>query len=263
MLSDSHAHLDAPVFKDKLSAVIKRARQAGVGQMVTIGVTPTSSRNCLRIAEQYSDVYATAGYHPHWANAATQKRLIEMEKLATLPATVAVGEIGLDYHHLHSPREQQLKLLGAMLEIAVTAARPVIIHDRQAHEDVYRLLSGFQARLPGGVIHCFSGDWHLARKYLDHNFYLSIPGTVTYPSAHRLHEVARRAPLDRLLLETDAPHLSPLSCKGRPNEPAFICHTATEVARLRKLSVADVSKATSCNLSRVFSLPPPAVNCSN
>lgn len=263
MLSDSHIHLDAPVFRGKIPAVIKRARQAGVGHIVTIGVTPASSRNCIRIAEQFPGVYATAGYHPHWAQGASPDRLAEMEKLAAMPAAVAVGEIGLDYHHLHSPRQYQLKLFDTMLEIAVTVARPVVIHDRQAHGDVYRLLCDFQSRLAGGVIHCFSGDWQLARKYLDRDFYLSIPGTVTYPSAHALKDVARRAPLNRLLIETDAPHLTPFQCKGRPNEPAFIHHTAKAVARLRKLPLADVARATSRNLRRIFALPSPTADNSS
>ena len=255
MLSDSHAHLDAPILRDQLPDVIHRARQAGVGHIITIGVTPASSRDSIQIAAKVPHVYATAGYHPHWAQGANAQRMAEMEQLAFRPDVVAVGEIGLDYHRLRSPRRNQIELFAAMLEMAAAAGKPIIVHDRQAHEDVYRLLSDFRSRLVGGVIHCFSGDWQLACKYLDWNFYLSIPGPVTYPAAKELGDVVRRAPLDRLLLETDAPHLTPLPCKGRPNEPAFVRHTAEAVARLRNLTLADVARATSHNLTRVFRLP--------
>lgn len=255
MLADSHAHLDAPQFTGRLPTLLDRARQAGVGAVVTIGVTPASSRNGIHIASQFPDVYATAGYHPHWARGATPQRMADMEILTVLPEIVAVGEIGLDYHRLRSPRRDQRKLFAAMLEMAATAGKPVVIHDREAHTDVYNLLSAFRQRLAGGIIHCFSGDWQLARKYLDWDFFLSIPGTVTYPSAHVLRDVACRAPLDRLLIETDAPHLTPLPCQGRPNEPAFIRHTAEALARLRRCPVAVVTEATSRNLRRIFGLP--------
>ncbi len=258
MLSDSHAHLDAPFFKDKLPAVVKRARKAGVQHIVTIGVTPSSSRNCIRIASQYADIHATAGYHPHWADGATPVRLEEMEKLAATPSIVAIGEIGLDYHRLRSPRKRQIKLFRTMLEIATAVGQPIIIHDRRAHEDVYRIISDFKSRLAGGVIHCFSGDWRLACKYLDMDFFISIPGIVTYEHSHTLRDVARRVPLNRLLIETDAPHLTPFPCKGRSNEPAFICHTAKTVARLREIPFTDLARATSRNVRQVFSLPPPS-----
>ncbi len=257
MLADSHAHLDAPQFNGRLPILLDRARQAGVGAVVTIGVAPSSSRNCIRIASQFPDVYATAGYHPHWARGATPQRMADMETLTILPDIVAVGEIGLDYHRLRSPRRHQRELFVAMLEMAAAAGKPVVIHDREAHADVYNLLSAFRSRLTGGIIHCFSGDWQLARKYLDWDFFLSIPGTVTYPAAHALQDVVRRAPLEQLLIETDAPHLTPLPCQGRLNEPAFIRHTAGALARLRRCPVAVVTQATSHNFRRIFGLPTP------
>lgn len=254
MLIDSHVHLDAPYLVKKLPAILRRADEAGVKEVVTIGVTPSSSRKCLQIAAQYPMVHATAGYHPHWSDGATPDRLVEMEHVAQDPAIIALGEIGLDYRRFRSPKQSQLKLFQIMLEMAVSVHLPVIIHDGQAHNDVYRILSGFHAKLAGGIIHCFSGNWSLACQYLDWGFFLSIPGLVTYRNAGDLHEVVRKAPLNRLLLETDAPHLTPAPKKGL-NEPAFICHTAHAVARLRQTTYEKVCRATSDNVYQAFRFP--------
>lgn len=252
MLIDSHAHLDAPYFKKILPAVLQRARDNDVRRVVTIGVTPSSTRTCIRIAESYPFVHATAGYHPHWSNGATPERMAELERHIGNPRIVAVGEIGLDYHHYRSPQEDQIALFNTMLDIAVAVKLPIIIHDRKAHADVYRILSNYHSKLAGGVIHCFSGDWHLAKKYLNRGFFLSIPGTVTNPRAGNLRVVARKTPLDRLLLETDAPHLSPIPRKSRKNEPAYLRYTALEVARLRNISYEELAEATSRNVNRAY-----------
>ena len=219
---DSHAHLDAPYFRKRLPAVLDRARKAGIERIITIGVTPSSSRNNIRIAAQHSGVYATAGYHPHWANGADPDRLAKARQLADDPTIVALGEIGLDYHHFRSPKQDQLRLFRYMLSVATEADLPVIIHDRKAHRDVYEILSEFRPKLSGGIIHCFSGDWNLARKYLNWDFFISIPGTVTYHRFRDLREVAEKAPLNRLLLETDAPHLTPAPKKGRRHSCAIL-----------------------------------------
>ena len=254
MLIDSHAHLDAPYLAKKLPTILRRADEAGVKEVITIGVTPSSSRKCLQIAAQYPMVHAAAGYHPHWSDGATPKRMAEMEQVAKDPAFIALGEIGLDYRRFRSPKQPQIKLFQAMLEIAASVQLPVIIHDGKAHGDVYQILSGFRSKLAGGIIHCFSGNWALASKYLDWGFFLSIPGPVTYRNARDLREVVCKAPLNRLLLETDAPHLTPAPKKGR-NEPAFICHTARTVAQLRKTSYEAVCQATSDNVYQAFNIP--------
>lgn len=254
MLIDSHAHLDAPFFRGKLHQVLHRARKVGVEKIITIGVTPSSSRNCMHIAAKYLSVHAAVGYHPHWAKGADPDRLAEVQQLAQEPSVVALGEIGLDYHHFHSPKQAQINLFRNMLDIAVAARLPVIIHDRKAYDDVYEILSAFRSKLVGGIIHCFSGDWNLARKYLDWDFFLSIPGQVTYPRFRYLREVAQKAPLNRLLLETDAPHLTPAPQKGLKNEPAFLLYTAKEVAKLRKISLEKTANATSRNVFQVFNM---------
>jgi TatD DNase family protein len=252
MLIDSHAHLDAPYFKNKLAKVLQRAEKAGVGNVITVGVVPASTRKCIQISEMYSSVFPTAGYHPHWANGADQNRLAEAEKLARHPAVVALGEIGLDYHHFRSPKQDQIALFRSMLDIAVDVRLPIVIHDRKANRDVYHHLSQVRSKLAGGVIHCFSGDWPLAQKYLDWGFFLSIPGTVTYPRSYDLREVAEKMPLERMLLETDAPHLTPMQMRKKRNEPAFVAYTAETVARLRKIPVAEVSEKTSQNVFNAF-----------
>ena len=255
MLIDSHAHLDAPYFRDKLPAVMERAQQAGVGQVVTIGVTPASTRNSIALAARYPGIFATAGYHPHWAGGATAERMAQMASHAHDPTVVALGEIGLDFYRLRSPRQAQIDLFHHMLDLAVAVGLPVIIHDRHAHDETYAILSQYRSRLAGGVIHCFSGDWSLARKYLAWGFYLSIPGTVTNPRAKNLRDVAARTPLTQLLLETDAPHLSPIPKKTRKNEPALMRHTALEVARLRQISLNELAEATTANVRRLYAMP--------
>jgi TatD DNase family protein len=254
MLFDSHAHLDAPYFRNKLPLVLRRAQEAGVEKVITIGVTPSSTKNCMQIATTHPSVYVAAGYHPHWAKGSDPDRLAEARRLAGLPATVALGEIGLDYHHFHSPKQDQIHLFRKMLEIAVEVHLPIIIHDRKAHADVYTILSEYRSKLVGGIIHCFSGDWKLARKYLDWDFFLSIPGTVTYSGRSDLREVAHKTPLNRLLLETDAPHLTPAPKQGKKNEPAFVRYTAQEVARIRGITFEEVATATTQNVLQAFGL---------
>jgi TatD DNase family protein len=254
MLIDSHAHLDAPYFRNRLPETLHRAREAGIEKVITIGVTPSSTKKCMEIAAKYSSVYATAGYHPHWSNGAGLERLAEIRQLAGDPSVVALGEIGLDYHHFHSPKKDQIDLFRTMLDIAVDVGLPVVIHDRKANKDVYDILSEFRSKLSGGIIHCFSGNWHLAKKYLDWDFFLSIPGPVTYPHSRDLREVAQKAPLDHILLETDAPHLTPAQRKGKKNEPAFVRYTAEEVAGLRNISLEAVAEITSENVLKAFRL---------
>ena len=258
MLIDSHAHLDAPYFDNQLTQVLQRARHAGVEKVITVGVVPSSTRQCIRLAKAHPSVFPTAGYHPHWAKGADKDRLAEAEQLARHPAVVAVGEIGLDYHHFRSPKQDQIALFRQMLDIAVAARLPIVIHDRNAHKDVYEHLSRVRSRLSGGIIHCFSGDWALARKYLDWGFFLSIPGTVTYSKARDLREVAGKMPLEQMLLETDAPHLTPAPMRGKRNEPAFVVHAARTVAQLRKIPLREVSAKTTQNVLRAFPLNAPS-----
>lgn len=236
--------------------MLSRARAVGVRAVVTAGVTPSSSRGCLALAARWPEVHATVGFHPHWASGANPERMAQALQLARDPAAVAVGEIGLDYRRMRSPKPTQLGLFHDMLSIASEVRLPVIIHDGQAHTDVREALSAHRNSLAGGVIHCFSGDWNLARTYLDWGFFLSIPGSVTYPRSRQMREVAAKIPLDRLLIETDAPHLTPAQADRRRNEPAYLLYTAQEVAQLRGLSFADLARAVTANAVRALNLPP-------
>ena len=253
---DSHAHLDAPQFRTDLPRVLDRAFEAGVRRIVTIGVTPSSSRNSLELADKWPAlVSAAAGYHPHWADGANPDHLEQARRLAAHPAAVAVGEIGLDYRRKRSSRQAQLHLFDEMLSIAEETGKPIIVHDGQAHADVLERLRTHRALLAGGIIHCFSGDWRLARTYLDWWFFLSIPGTVTYPHAQSTRQVATKMPLDQMLVETDAPHLTPVPRKGSRNEPAYLAHTIGAIAELRGMEPAEVARKTAGNAVRALRLP--------
>jgi len=257
MLIDSHAHLDMPEYAADLPAVLERARGSGVLQIVTVGIDLLSSQRALGLARGHSFLFATAGCHPHHADALSPEDLDRLAALTTDPNVVAWGEIGLDYYRNRASREGQIRAFENQLERAARLDLPVVIHDRDAHEDVIACIRAMGVRRPSGVIHCFSGDYALARVFLDLGFDLSIPGTVTFPKAEATRDVAARIPLDRLLVETDAPFLTPVPFRGKRNEPARVVHTAQEIARLRGLDFEEVAFQTTENTRRVFGLPQP------
>ncbi len=251
MLIDTHAHLDFPEFAD-LAAVLDRAEKAGVREIVTIGINLDSSREAIRLAQLYPRIYAAVGIHPHDAFALDEEALSTVRDLCREPRVLAVGEIGLDYYRNYMPQEIQRECFKHQLEIAAALGLPVVFHIREAFDDFFDIVGGRASSLDGGILHCFSGDWTVAKKCLDLGFYLSIPGTVTFTKADTLRDVAGRAPLDRLLLETDAPYLAPVPFRGKVNEPAFVYHTALKVAQLRGCSLEELAAATTANAHRVF-----------
>jgi TatD DNase family protein len=252
MLIDSHAHLDMAEFDHDREHVLKRALEGGVTRMISIGVDLESSAKALDIARTHDFIFSTVGYHPHEAKVFNPGALQELCSLAEDPKVVAWGEIGLDFFKLYSPREEQLAVFEEQLEIAAERELPVIIHDREAHTEVLGALK----RRKGlrGVIHCFSGDYGLALEFIRLGFFISIPGTVTYKKATDLQEVAARIPLESLLVETDAPYLSPVPVRGKRNEPLFVTHTAKRIAELRSISLEDFSRKTVENTVRLFRL---------
>jgi TatD DNase family protein len=252
MLIDTHAHLDFPEFASDLEAVLGRARTAGVQEIVTIGIDLTSSEKAVELAKIHPEVYATVGIHPHDAEALSEKQLKALETLAQAPRVVALGEVGLDYYRDRQPRPIQRQCLRQQMEIACKTGLPVVFHVREAHADFLSIATEYAAKLRGGVLHCFSGDWTVAERCLDLGFYLSIPGTVTFPKAQTQQEVVRRAPLDRLLVETDAPYLAPVPHRGKVNEPAFVRYTAAKVAELRGCSLEEVARQTTINAHKIF-----------
>lgn len=250
MLVDSHCHLDFPDFAAERDAVIARARAAGVGAMLTIGTRLDEFPAVQAIAETYDDVWCSVGAHPHEAADHAAATAVELAALAAHPRVVGIGETGLDYHYDHSPREVQQLVFRNHIAAARLSGLPLIIHAREADDDVARMLRGEGA--PSGVLHCFSSGRGLAEAALDLGFYISISGIVTFRNAEELRAIVREVPLDRLLVETDAPYLAPVPYRGRRNEPAYVAATAAAVAALKGIEPAQLAAATTENFFRLF-----------
>jgi TatD family hydrolase len=251
-LFDTHAHLHFPEFVDDLDAVIARARDAGVNGMLTIGTDVETSRAAIAIASREPDVWAAVGVHPHEAADATEDVIAEIEKLASAPRVVAVGEIGLDYFRNLSPRDAQTRCFRALLDVARRVEKPALIHCRDAHDDVLATLADGRVADVGGIMHCFSGDAAIARRCLDLGLLISIAGPVTYPNARTLPEVVQLVPRDRLVVETDCPYLPPQPYRGKRNEPAYVAITAARVSELRGEALETLGPAMAQNARRLF-----------
>jgi TatD DNase family protein len=233
MLTDSHAHLEMEEFDKDREQVLERALKGGVTRVVTIGTDLPSSRKAVELGNKYNFIFPAVGCHPHHAKDCDGEILEELRRLAEEPGVVAWGEIGLDFYKLYSDRENQLPLFEEQLELASEIDLPVIIHDRDAHEEILAILKKHRSARQRGVIHCFSGNHAIAMEFIALGFSISIPGTVTYKNAHDIQEVAARIPMDRLLVETDAPYLSPVPMRGKMIEHIFVIHTADRVSALR------------------------------
>ncbi|MEJ2269261.1 MAG: TatD family hydrolase, partial [Desulfobulbaceae bacterium] len=206
---DTHCHLDMMGSEDEISTAINRAAASGVAPIITVGIDLESSKKAIRLASNHDSVYATVGIHPHNVQGLNDRSYAELERLCSMPKVVAYGEIGLDYVKQFAPNDVQLEHYARQVDLAKKMQLPVVIHDREAHEDILHLLLQEAPFPAGGVMHCFSGDWDFARKILELGFIISIPGVVTFNKAAALQEVARKIPLNRLVLETDAPFLAP------------------------------------------------------
>jgi TatD DNase family protein len=254
-LVDSHAHLTDTRFAADRTAVLERARQAGVVEMLTVGSGDglEGAERAVALAAETPGLWASVGVHPHEAAMATEEMLAQLDALARHPRVVAWGEIGLDYHYPDPPPEVQKRALLRQLELARRARLPVIIHCRQAWEDCLEILEAeWKPAGLGGVLHCFSGTREHAARGLEMGLYVSFAANLAYPSAAALREVARWVPLDRLLLETDSPYLPPQGRRGQRNEPALVAEVAKVVANVRDLSVELVAAATAENFRRLF-----------
>lgn len=263
MLTDAHCHLQDKKFAHDLDAVVDNARAAGVETLVTVGYDMPSSRYGIQLAERYSSVYATVGVHPHDARTVTGADLDELARIGQHPRVVAVGEIGLDFFRNLSPRKDQERAFRAQLDVACDLSLPVVIHSRDADEEVFAILDEYAAQVrpswpagrPLGVMHCYAGNLELARRYLEIGFMVSIAATVTYPAAERTRQVATHVPLDHLTIETDAPYLPPQVIRGQRNEPARVRDVAEYIARLRGVTCEEFAVATAGNAARLFALP--------
>ena len=253
-LADTHAHLDLPEIEPDRDAVLARARTAGVELIINVGIGLENSRQALATARRYPGLRATIGVHPHGAATLKDGDLEALAPLAADPLVVAVGEIGLDFYRRRSPEETQKLWFRKQLEWAGSLEKIVVIHTREATAATLQILQEARSQIPGGVMHCFGGSWQEAQSFLDLGFYLSFAGPVTYPKAQALREVARKMPLDRLLLETDCPYLPPQPWRGQRNEPAYVAATARQVAEARGLSPEELARATWENSLRAFGL---------
>ena len=251
MLIDSHCHLDSDQFDADREAVIQRALEAGVTHMVAVGTGdgPPDLEAGIRLADRYEFFYATVGVHPHDASKANDVTFQALADLTNHPKVIAIGEIGLDYHYDFSPREVQQAVFIRQMQIA---KKPIVIHTREAWDDTIQLIGEHWDPNRGGIMHCFSGNPQQAQQALDLGFYLSFGGIVTFPKAVEIQESARIAPIDRILVETDAPYLAPVPRRGKRNEPAFMVETVRKLAHLRGVSEQEIADATAKNFHRLL-----------
>jgi len=251
---DSHAHLDLSEFKKDMPNVIQRAKEGGIENIITIGIGIQECKAAMKIAEAYPSIYAAIGIHPHNAKSLDLKILDFLEDNANNKKVVALGEMGLDFFRNHSCRDDQIRSFRAQLDLAKSVNLPVIIHDRDAHEETLSILEEEKAGLTGGVIHCFSGDAEMALKCIDMGFYISIPGTVTFKNAKKQQSVVREIPIEKLLIETDCPFLAPVPYRGKRNEPLYVTHVAAAIAGIKNMPVEEVARITVLNTKELFVL---------
>jgi TatD DNase family protein len=260
-MTDSHAHLNHEQLVGDADEVVARALAAGVRLIVNVGFDVPSSQRAVEQAERYDGVLAAVGIHPHDAKLLDEQAERELRELAGQPRVVAIGEVGLDFYRDLSPRPVQVEVFRRLLRLARDVGKPVIVHDREAHEDVLAMLTQERAGEVGVIMHCFSGDLEYARRCVEEGFYVGIAGPVTFGAKRGapdgmtpLQQVAAEVPRDRLLIETDSPYLAPEPLRGRRNEPAYVRHVADKIAELRGISAGEVAEATTANLSRVLRL---------
>ncbi|MBI2952862.1 MAG: TatD family hydrolase [Chloroflexi bacterium] len=257
MIIDTHAHLDQPEFENDVDEVIRRAQEVGVEAIVSIGLDVASSRSTIALAERYEIVWATVGVHPHYAATFDEATMDELRSLARHSKVVAIGETGLDYYRMRAPRDAQIKAFEGQLTLAKELGIPVIVHDRDAHDDAVAILRKSSLPPPeeggfAGVLHCFSGDVQMAFEGISRGFAISIAGPVTYPKAERLADVVRSVPVSALVVETDSPFLTPQRFRGRRNEPAYVRFVVEQIAQLCSEPVEAIAFATSDNARRLF-----------
>jgi TatD DNase family protein len=250
MLIDTHAHIQMTEFDADREETLARAKAAGIDLMVTVGYHLEASQRAVEAAQRYSQVYASVGIHPHDARHYDEKTEQALRELAGSPKVVAIGEAGLDFYRDRSPRPAQIDAFRRQIHLAKERGLPLIVHDREAHQETMQILKEEQAEVV--VLHCFSGDLAMAEEAWDRGYYTSIAGPVTYPKNEGLREVVRRARPDRLVLETDCPYLPPQAFRGQRNEPAHLLSTAHEVAGLLGMSLDELGRLTSENANRLF-----------
>ncbi len=253
LMIDTHAHLDFPQFKNDLDSVLDRAYRAGVAAIINVGTDEKSSRRSVALSRMHRKIRASVGVHPHGAANVSERTMAELEIMAAEDSVLAIGETGLDFYRNLSPADIQEKVFRKHLRLARKINKPVIIHSREAHDQIIRVLKEEPLPAPAGVMHCFSGELKQLEEFLELGFYISIAGPVTYPKSHQLRELLSAIPEDRLLLETDAPYLSPQAYRGGRNEPAYIELIYERVALALKKDLGQLSKQIYINAVNLFS----------
>jgi TatD DNase family protein len=255
MFVDTHAHIDFSSYQpEEIEGVVNRALEAGVEHILHIGSGEglESMERAHQVLDRFENVYGAIGIHPHDAKLVNDAVIDRARQLARHPKVLAIGEIGLDFHYDHSPREEQVVALRKFIRLAKELKKPIVFHDRDSHEELLQIIKEENAREVGGVFHCFSGDYEFGKKVLAENFLVSFTGIVTFKKADQTQDAARRLPLEKMLIETDAPFLTPEPFRGKRNEPAFVPYVAAKIAELKELSVEDVARVTTLNAHRLF-----------
>ena len=251
MLFDTHAHMDDLAFQEDREDILEGLADKGVGLVMNPGCSLASSRNAVALAEKYPFVYAAVGSHPDVADEVNEETLEEYRKLCKLHEKVkAIGEIGIDYHYEDIPRERQLKAFRMQMELAREVGLPVIVHEREAHEDGMAVVREFPNVT--GVFHCYSGSAEMARQLVDKGWYIGFTGVLTFKNARKAIETAQAIPIDRIVLETDCPYMAPVPHRGKRNDPGYLCHMAEKLAEVRGLSLEEIHQITFENGKRLY-----------
>jgi len=254
MLIDSHAHLDFPRFNEDREEVIKRAKKEGVEYIVNVGADIKSSRRGLELSLYNENIFSTVGIHPHEADTVDEKAIKILTDLAKTDKVVAIGEIGLDYYYDNSPRELQKRAFRLQMRLAQKLSLPIVIHTREADDDTLKLMKEENAEKNGGIVHCFASNLDMARASIEMGFYLGFGGLITFNNASKLRKVLKELPLERIVLETDAPYLTPVPYRGKRNEPAYIKYVAKKIAEIKKISLKELAKISNKNTIDLYNL---------
>ena len=254
MLFDTHVHLNADQYQDDVTEVIERALASGVSRMVVVGFDRSTINRAIELAEAYDFLYASVGWHPVDAIDMKAADLVCLEELSAHPKVVALGEMGLDYYWDKSPKEIQKEVFRNQIRLAKKVNLPIIIHNRDATADIVAILKEEKAETVGGIMHCFSGSVEIAKECVQMNFYISLGGPVTFKNAKQPKKVAEEIPLDRLLIETDCPYLTPHPYRGKRNEPSYVKLVAEEISKIKGVSFEEVSRITTENANKIFGI---------
>jgi len=255
-LIDSHAHIQGSEYADEIAGVVQRAKEVGVDEIIVVGGAGEFGSNeaAVALAESFPGLYATVGMHPHDAKQVGTDELKRLKDLAANPRVIAIGETGLDFYYSHSPHDTQRSVFSQFIGLGQELDLPLVVHERDAHRDCAELLCSLGAGRLRGVIHCFTGDYDAARNYLDLGFYLSFTGIITFRNADALREVVRKVPLEKILVETDSPFLTPVPHRGKRNEPAHVRFVAQTIADVKNVRLEEVARVTTNNVRQLFQI---------